>query len=86
MPEDPSGEQAPQQGLPGVGPAGSISSSAGRDPRPDGENGAGKSTLIKVLTGVYPRRRQTSQFEGRPFAARSPHRPRSRASARSTRR
>ena len=38
-----------------------------------GENGAGKSTLIKVLTGVYPRDGGEIQFEGRPFAARSPH-------------
>src|SRR6266853_5084075 len=38
-----------------------------------GENGAGKSTLSKVLTGVYPRDGGEIQFEGRPFAARSPH-------------
>ena len=38
-----------------------------------GENGAGKSTLIKVLTGVYPRDDGEILFEGRPFAAGSPH-------------
>jgi monosaccharide-transporting ATPase len=38
-----------------------------------GENGAGKSTLIKVLTGVYPRDGGEILFEGRPFAASSPH-------------
>jgi simple sugar transport system ATP-binding protein len=38
-----------------------------------GENGAGKSTLIKVLTGVYTRDGGEILFEGRPFAAGSPH-------------
>src|SRR3989442_333164 len=38
-----------------------------------GENGAGKSTIIKVLTGVYPRDGGEILFEGRPFAAGSPH-------------
>src|SRR5579872_4469350 len=38
-----------------------------------GQNGAGKSTLIKILTGYYQRDDGEIRFEGRPFAAASPH-------------
>ena len=36
-----------------------------------GENGAGKSTLIKILTGIYPKRRRTDLLNGQPVEIRN---------------
>jgi len=89
MPEAPDlSDQALSKDYPGVrGPCRRrFLPPPGRDPRPHGREGAGKSTLIKVLTGVYPRDGGEIQFEGRPSPPARRTRPRSRASARSTKR
>jgi ribose transport system ATP-binding protein len=38
-----------------------------------GQNGAGKSTMIKILNGAYAQDSGTITFDGKPWAASSPH-------------
>ena len=50
-----------------------------------GENGAGKSTLMKILCGVYPRRRRRARRGRRRSTVRTPATPKPWASPSSTR-